>query len=229
MSAYSDAVDALAPNAYWRCNEASGDLLDSTLGGTTLTLNGSATYGVAGAIRGDGDTAVRLSGADANFWLSGGSVSIDVDDIFTLMCWFKKNENGRRQMLMAYENNGPILEVTAANLLALYKNGVAPPVVPSTVAVTDFGWHFVAVTKDGATSAIYLDGVDVSGTVTDATMLTAATSDFGLGKVPGFTGLNWNGSIDEAAIFSSALADTDIAAIYELGRTFDDDDRRRRR
>ncbi len=47
---YSALVLSLTPNAYWRMNELSGDLVDSSGNSNTMTANGSPTYQVVGPI-----------------------------------------------------------------------------------------------------------------------------------------------------------------------------------
>src|SRR6266496_5005395 len=61
------------------------------------------------------------------------------------------------------------LRYTSGNKLSLYRpdQGV---IANSTVSVTDTGWHHVVATKSGADVHLYLDGVDVTGAVTNRTL-----------------------------------------------------------
>lgn len=229
MSAYSDFLDTLTPVGYWPCSEASGDLVDASGNGNDMAAQGSATYGVPGAIN-TSDTAIRLSGADANYFVNAGTASLGtLDDSFTLMGWFKRAELGRRQMILAYPTNGPILEIKVGNTLALDKNGTATSIIATTRTVLDSAWHFAVAMKAGNGShALYLDGVNISGTITDATCATADTDDLAIGKVPGFNSLNWNGDLAHLAVVSGAVSAANITRLYQLGRRMFDDRRRRR-
>jgi len=75
-------------------------------------------------------------------------------------------------------------------------------------------WQHVAVTFDGTTSAMYIDGVSVG---------TSAAFSFGpktdahvvFGAVEGAGWNPFNGAIDEVRIYSRALSAEDIAELYE--------------
>src|SRR5438128_2699447 len=62
-SAYSDAVLADTPVAYWRLGEATGSTIavDQTANHNNGTYVGSPTLGQLGAINGDADTAVDFN------------------------------------------------------------------------------------------------------------------------------------------------------------------------
>jgi len=86
----------------------------------------------------------------------------------------------------------------------------------ATVAFTETGvWHHVAVTYDGATMRIYLDGVagtpkSFAGSVTDN------TNDVQIGLRAG--GSAWDGKIGEVMIFNVDKAAAEIKSIYEITR-----------
>jgi hypothetical protein len=81
-------------------------------------------------------------------------------------------------------------------------------VVASTVTVTDTGWHHVAATKDGASVKLYLDGIDVTGTVTDQTM-SDNTLPLAIGQSS--SSAFFNGTIDEVALYNMALTPSQVA------------------
>ena len=74
-------------------------------------------------------------------------------------------------------------------------------------------WYHVAATLDSGTVQFYVNGVakDQGTGVT----ITGTTDDLIIGAVPGSNA--FNGLIDEAAIFDSALSSSDITAIYNSG------------
>jgi hypothetical protein len=69
-----------------------------------------------------------------------------------------------------------------------------------------------AATKSGATSKLYIDGVDVTGTVTDQTLVDNATSLL-LDGTP-----QYHGHLDEMAIYNTALSAATVQDHYRAGR-----------
>jgi hypothetical protein len=95
----------------------------------------------------------------------------------------------------------------------------------STATVNDGAFHHVAVTYDGTTETLFLDGVP-AGSVTPFTQLAyAGTYFYQLGT--GFTAglwpaanggwFNFNGIIDEASIYNRALDGSEVDAIFLAG------------
>ena len=81
--------------------------------------------------------------------------------------------------------------------------------VAGNTNINDGNWHHIAVTYDGTTVKLYVDGnLDASGTPTLNTQLTGS---YYLGKDPGS---NWklNGSIDEVRVWNVARTQAQIQA-----------------
>ena len=75
-------------------------------------------------------------------------------------------------------------------------------------------WHHIAVTYDGTTVAIYVDGVlDVSALKSLGTI----NSVLSMGKVISGGWTPFNGLIDEVELFDRALSAAEIRAIFEAG------------
>ncbi len=68
----------------------------------------------------------------------------------------------------------------------------------------------MAVTKNGSDVHIYLDGVDVTGTVTNRTVVNT-TGGFYIGYLGGSP---FHGAIDEVAFYNTALSSSTIANHY---------------
>ncbi len=78
-------------------------------------------------------------------------------------------------------------------------------------------WHHVAITYDGVTMKIYVDGVlDNSGAVP-----ASVTDSYGNSIVGAFFndayGANFNGSLDDLAIFNRPLTSTEVSMLYGGG------------
>lgn len=75
-------------------------------------------------------------------------------------------------------------------------------------------WHFVVATFNAATNTenLYWDGQFVA--TANNTVFPGKTNQFNIGASTVFTGRNFAGSLDEVAVWSSALTATQVAAIY---------------
>ncbi|MDQ4120736.1 MAG: carboxypeptidase regulatory-like domain-containing protein [Acidobacteriota bacterium] len=87
--------------------------------------------------------------------------------------------------------------------------------VVSSVTPTAGTWHHVAVTSDGLTTRIYVDGAErASGTVAPNYMPTADRIRIGSDTC---CGNYFHGLVDEAAIYNRALSAAEIQAIFIAG------------
>lgn len=200
------------PACYWRMGEAAGNLADSSGNANTATAHGAPTYSVTGAIPGDSNTAISLPGNGANYFEVANSPSVDTGDTFSIVAWIKKAVNNAAMAIVSRPGDGYDFRFTAANKLNLTKCFVSS-IVDSTVTVDDTDWHLVAVTKAGATVHLYIDGADVTGTVTNAAIVANA-GVIHIGRNAQDGGVPWNGSLDELMIFSTALTADQIMGLY---------------
>ena len=212
-SAYQLAVLADSPAAYYRFGESSGQPQDlSGNGNHTTVTNGTPTLGQPGAIPAESDTAVAFFGG--NNFLAPDHASLDLGDTFSLEAWIKPSAlgSGVDKPFVAKGVGAYMLRLNAADKLELVKDRIAVLVV-ATVAVTDTTtFHHVVGTKSGSTLKLYMDGVDVTGTVTNSAC--GDTADF-LYLGCDATGSPWfNGVVDEVAVYPTALSSTRVAAHY---------------
>ncbi len=216
MSAtYKSAVLALVPAAYWRCNEASGNLADATANANTMVAQGTPSYSVPGGIPGDPDTAIALNGNSANFFSAANSASLNVADVFTVVAWVKRAALDADMSILTRGTYGYGVHIRIDKLL-LTKQDVTN-IVYSTLTITDKNWHMVAVTKNGSAVNLYIDGADVTGAITPDTC--AATGGVtNLGSYATYNTLPWNGSLDEVALWGSALTAANITTLWQAAQ-----------
>jgi hypothetical protein len=215
---YDALVLAFSPGCYWRMGEASGNLADSapTPDNDIATKHGSPTYGVTGAIAGDADKAISLAGNAADYFEVANSASVDTGDVFSIVAWIKKAANGSLMTIAARPAQGFELDIDTANKLHLAKSW-SGTVALSTTTITDTNWHQVAATKNGATVHLYIDSVDVTDPVNPSTVIVANHGVIQIGRHPVAADYPWNGSLDEIAVFPTALTAASITALYNAG------------
>jgi hypothetical protein len=208
--AYRDEVIIDAPNGYWRL-----DALTNESGGAgSLTAFGSPVS-TTGLLTGDASVGRDLDGSTM-YYTAPDSASTDLGDVFTLEAWIRIDglQDGR---LFDKGLNGYALMIDSTGHLRLDKSAISVIVTSTTTMAVGSTYH-VAATKNGATVKLYINGVDVTGTVTNATCANTAIALY-IGRLDSSATLFFNGVIDEPAIYPSALSATRVAVHYAVGST----------
>lgn len=212
MSAYSDLILSHGSlRAYYRLGEASGTTLsDSGPNALNGTYGPSMTYGASGALANDTDTAVTFPGNQNASVADNNALDLG-DGPLTLECWARRSATQDAPQVLVTKNatSGYRLNFTAANAVALAREG-GTPVATSSVTITDTTtWHHLVVTKNGSARKVYVDGVDVTVLGTNAT-LTDNTASLLIGPT-------FPGSLDEIAIYGAVLSPAEVLDHYEVG------------
>jgi hypothetical protein len=225
-SRYSTAVLVDGPLAYYRLGELSGttaaDSSGNAMDGVYSSGGGSFTHGRAGAIAGDADGAIEISGVGtAN---ASVRVPLAVDPWsgdFTVEVWVRPTlpPAGRygiflcEDFLVAGFRLG--WDDTATPIFWTTQAGGSSDVYATTPMI-EGAWSHVVITKAGATVTIYLDGAAVGGA--DVTYvapdLAGSSTELGLASLHGMSS---EGQFDELAIYGTALPAARIAAHYAAG------------
>lgn len=213
---YQDVVLQDGPSAYYRFGEASGSTAtDSSGNSLNGVYNGTFGLGIVGAIVKDANTAVNLKSA-AYVSVANNSL-IDVADIFTLEAWvFMPALPGGNSHIFDKSTNGPIVNISSSGTIVFGTSGGT--IASSTINLSANTWYHIVVTKYTATTHIYVNGVDVTGSVSNIT-ISSNGSAWGIGAVSGggFTFLT--GYMDETAIYKGvALTSARVNAHYDAGQ-----------
>lgn len=209
--AYADEVLADSPNAYWKMNEASGLIADTTANGNSATTqDGTPTYQAVGPITsGSPNYAITFASASSQDFTVDDSATLDVGDVFTLEGWGKRASSGVNHFFFARDTNGYAMTFESDKLTTSKVN--VSIIVQSTITITDTLWHHCVVTKNGATVKLYIDGVDVTGTVTNATIVDNANP---LLIASSGAANFFNGGLAHLAIYPTALSAARVLAHY---------------
>lgn len=231
MSAYSDRVIADGAVAYWRLGETSGTVANDSVGTAHGTISGGVTLNQPGALT-DGNAAMVLDGLTGMVTVPNGSYLAVGAGPLTVELWFKTSAavfplDSNWFALGATNGSGigPGFDLLVwANNHWSFSIGNGTAIAECHVSGgswTDGAWHhFVGVVTRGATDQVhlYIDGVllrvvPVPATgwnITSSAALaigTYATTDVSSNR-------HFNGSLDEVAIYNTALTPTQIAAHY---------------
>ena len=156
-----------------------------------VTANGNAKISTTAYVYGgaslslDGSSYVTLP-EQSDFNFSNGS--------FTIEFWmYRTSTGGSTQILFdmrsSTDNNEPVLYLNASNQLAYNVNGVSGA-INSSYTVPINSWTYVALSKSGTSTNLYINGTKYNGTYTDsathlqsAVTIGARQSDHGAGFV----------------------------------------------
>ena len=91
---------------------------------------------------------------------------------------------------------------------------------PSVVSTNSFAFnqfHHVALTWDGNTMRLYVNGNLEGATIVGAKTVVYSSDDLGIGRHPTFNSREFDGIIDEVELFDRALSQTEVQAIFNVG------------
>lgn len=189
---------------YWKFDEASGNLIDSTGHGLTGTWSGSPIYGQTSAIVASQGSAINVNGGSC---VINSSAYLNFGDTFTVEWWGKFTTLSGYSFLIDKRPdafNGWIIYKDLSNQINLQK--VNP--IRKTPAVSDLNYHHYVVTKTGSSVKFYVDGVDVTQPGSGDATIADTSANMTLGG---------NMIFDDLAIYSTALSSTVVAEHYALG------------
>jgi len=94
-----------------------------------------------------------------------------------------------------------------------------------TIALADGNWHHLAITLDGGLTGnqrfkVYVDATALTNLgFNGPTAFSTSTSDLLIGKRNDYGFSEWNGNLDEVAIFTKTLSSLEVSALYDNGPT----------
>lgn len=215
--AYSAAVLADSPLAYWRLGEASGNFADSSGNGRTATKAGTITHDVNSLLPSDkSNRAISLAGAG---WASGAA-NVNPTAI-TLEAWVRFTSLATGPSIV-YRDTGVAgnrifqfrVESTGEIRLTIWTTGGGPFTASSATGVIAINTTYhVAATYNNANMIVYVNKTAVK-TQAQTGNLASGTGSYWFGADTA-AGHAVSGTIDEVAIYPTALSSARISAHYD--------------
>ena len=224
--------------AYWDFNTPSGDTtsltqglvaywnFDGTLMDSVKDFHGTgrgATPVAFGEDHANFGKALQLNGKDQYVEITGGNE----DELefpkgsMSIAGWFKVGafDKSWQALLSKGENSNYRIARRGDGKAIGYAGGTGEG-ADDVGSVNDGQWHhFVAVSDaTGAAfgTALYIDGV-LHGVNATKPVLTATTKRLFIGENPDALGRQWNGSIDDLAIWNRVLTGGEVATLWNSG------------
>ncbi len=160
--------------------------------------------------------ALKFSGSSSYVSIPH-SATMNVGDNFTLAIWAKRGAINVKQCLMDKGTNAFYIGFLVGNTVELGKSGIAN-IATSSATITDTEWHHICATKNGATSKLYFDGIDVTGAVTNSTIANTS-SPVTIGVTNDTVSIPFTGGLDDARVYLRDLSPSEVNAEYNIGRS----------
>ncbi|OGF80556.1 hypothetical protein A2930_03115 [Candidatus Giovannonibacteria bacterium RIFCSPLOWO2_01_FULL_45_34] len=215
---------------YWSFND--NDLASNTNITTALDRSGQGNDGKlqnmsTSSARAIGKIGQGLSFDGVDDYVQSTNV-LSVGDVFTVSMWFKRGSltPASYHTLWSSGKNGPVITLDLSNSDAVQLHGHSlGTLTTSTITISETTtWHHLVVAKNGSASTkMYIDGIDRTGTVTNQTMLTtthkpAIGMDLFQDTDNPTASSYFNGPIDDVRIYNRTLTRDEIKRLYSLGR-----------
>src|SRR5581483_8418923 len=243
QSAFSNAVIALNPVAYWPLNEnvtppvspPTEPNLGSAGSAYNLTYNNNVTFGAQGALVGASDTAADFDGVSSSATPAYGS-ALAIGPSFTAEAWLRSENVGATQCALAdvdgaSPRSGWLIYMDISNpgqyTVRFYNQNSTTPSLSMNIgdpgSIAQGQWYHLALVVSNAVTATnvygYINGVLVAGPTALPAFVPndgASGATFSIGDRSD-NNFYFDGDIDEVAYYPSALDATTVASHYNNG------------
>ncbi len=195
-------------STWWKFDETSG-----TVAGDSASYSQSASL-VNGATFATGRVGNALYLDGVNDYATSANVANPGTSSFTATAWVKHSgaSSTAKYVLQQDVTNGKIwLYRDSTGVVGTFLGGTA---LLGTTNIPADQWVFIAVTYDGTTAKVYMNGALENSA---ARTVASEASGMIIGASKTFGNL-WKGWIDDTRVFTRALSGTEILDQYELGR-----------
>ncbi len=232
---YNVAVLLDDPVGYWRLDEEGETAFDSSGNNINGTYFGGVNRNQEGALVDDANPAPFFDGTTGYVEIPDSDfIDFGTNEDFTITAWIKASPEqldteagdndviekwsgapeGYPYVIRYLNQSGKILAARYDGFVANSNN----PTVNSIVSVDDGQFHHIAFIKEGSTLSLYVDGVLKDTSIDTTNRPTQNNSPLFLARRGGNAFDNFfRGSIDEVAIYDSALSPDEVAAQYTTG------------
>lgn len=198
------------PIGYWPFDDQNPTATaDRSSGGNNGTLQGGATY-VAGHTASPSDYAIEFNGTDAA--VTTGIPLLNGLEQFTLSGWV--NFTAAQADRSGWFGQNDVVEFGMINANSIELWNPTGGAIQYAFGPESGGWKHIAVTANGSGRSIYIDGALVaSGSVGTPTASSGDGFNIGGGGIQDAANNWFNGTIDDVAVWDTALNPTFIGKL----------------
>ena len=204
---YLSSVQASTPAAFYRLDEPTGAtvLADSSASAADGSYSGQQTLGQPAPL--SNDPASSAGYATCCSGVGSASPALPLyNGARTVEAWVNTTSGTANQAVMGY---GPTSTdeafIVSVSAQAINVDGWNDYLTfPTSRPVNDGHWHMVAVSYDGTTVTVYLDGQQAGSATFSGTVNTLAPAGMTLAYFPGYNA--FSGDLADAAVYPSALS-----------------------
>jgi lysophospholipase L1-like esterase len=213
--------------SYWKLDETSGteyaDSYDDNPGEATVSAPAPEANGRVGGCQDFNGTTNRITVND------DPSLDWAFDSSFTIELWAKfTNVSSRNKVMIGRDQGGGsphwwvgAEQNTGNGMFVLLDSNNNGTWITGSTALNNDSWHHIVAVKDESVDRIrlYIDGVKEDSTSHNYTAGFGASTTLGIGYMAynGTPDYFYDGLLDEIALYSRALSDTEIQAHYTNG------------
>jgi hypothetical protein len=216
---YQSIVLADGAVGYWQLNELVGTTATDSTGnsnGTYTNLGAGGTLGQPGIPA--GGTAVLFISSGAGRVVVGDVASQHVGDTFTMEAWVKRvvGKLGSTQAILCGSSSAGLMRFNASDQLDAVKNNIQD-IGPATITtVADGIFHHCVWTKAAGLNRLYVDGVNVTGSLVNQTISNSA--GYWIGIDPFGTNVA-DMTACHVALYPTALSAATVQNHFQIGST----------
>jgi hypothetical protein len=216
---YAGTILADQPVLYCRLGESVGPTAtDQSIENNHGVYENAPTLGVAPNALSDGNpaaTLVKASSQNASFPIVS---AYSIGDVGSVEGWFKTTTGTGQLGIVSLGFHSLYMRLSAGALQFLVSNVATLGTTAQTYA--DGAWHHAVCTKNGSTVKMYVDGVDVTPSITNTAATTSAENPTVGSDISGGTPTDFfDGSLDEVAVYPTALSLSQVQAHYAARTT----------
>lgn len=223
--AYRDLVLSHGPILYLRLGEGSGEFYDETGNGHNGTLQ---TYSTPAVTNRGVDPLIQT---DQAIEFESGVRYVEVPDsedfdvaAITVEAWIKTSDTNAQAIVTrdhSVSTSSALWQFTIRDTGRLrFTWDAGGDTIAGVAAVDDGATHHVAVTHDGSTVRLYIDGEEDANSAADP--LATGSEEIRVGTWRNVVGAHiepFVGTVDEVAVYGRALSADEIAAHHNVGRS----------
>lgn len=228
VSSYPSAVMADAPFLYWRLAETSGSTAADTSGNGNFGTYSGVTLGFTpGALACSTNPAASFPSSIGS--VIQGSNAATGPNTFSIEIWFRTASTtggrifgfGNKNTTWSNTSDRHLYLTDAGSVTFGVDNGTVRTVASAT-GLNNGLWHHAVGVLSGTSMVLYVDGVNVASRNDAAAGAYSGFWRLGDDRMRGWpnspTDAGLAGTLDEAAIYNTALSATRVAAHHTAGR-----------